>query len=264
MTHITGPLLDNTPTSHLLTLAALAFLAGVILAELLTTFTDPRLGLAVHCLLLAALLLASTRTHRRGAWAFLVSLAFGPLIRILSLSLPLTHFPLLYWYLITSLPLFAAVWVAGRSLGYSWRRLGLNLRTWPFQLIVGLTGLAFGAGEYYILRPEPLASALVWQEFWPAALILLVCTGLLEEMIFRGLLQRSAGVTLGRWGMPYVAMLFAVLHLGYQSLVDVAFVLIVGLFFGWIVARTRSLLGVTLAHGLTNVMLFLIMPFLVV
>ncbi|MGC9335908.1 MAG: CPBP family intramembrane glutamic endopeptidase [Anaerolineae bacterium] len=259
---------DNTRPAWLVTprslaILAIVFLAWATLAELLTTYTDPRLGLAAHCLLLGGLLVASTRTHGRSAWAFLVSLAFGPLIRILSLSLPLTHFPILYWYVITSVPLFAAIWVAGRSLGYSWRALGLNLRTWPLQLAISLTGLAFGAGEYYILRPEPLASALVWQEFWPAALILLVCTGLLEEMIFRGLLQRSAGDTLGRWAIPYVALLFAVLHLGYQSLVDVAFVLIVGLFFGWAVDRTRSLIGVTLAHGLTNIMLFLIMPFLV-
>jgi membrane protease YdiL (CAAX protease family) len=149
-----------------------------------------------------------------------------------------------------------------RSLGTSWRALGLTLHGWPLQLVVGLSGLVSGAPEYQILRPDPLATRLSWQAIWQPALILLVCTGLLEEMIFRGLLQRSAGDVLGRWGIPYVALLFAVLHLGYESLVDVAFVLAVGLFLAWVVHRTRSLLGVTLAHGLTNVMLFLIMPFL--
>jgi membrane protease YdiL (CAAX protease family) len=38
----------------------------------------------------------------------------------------------------------------------------------------------------------------------------------------------------------------------------------VGLFFGWVVQRTRSLLGVTLSHGLTNIVLFLVMPYLLV
>jgi len=46
-----------------------------------------------------------------------------------------------------------------------------------------------------------------------------------------------------------------------RSLLDVLFVGVVGLFFGWVVHRTRSLLGVTLAHGLTNIILFLVMPF---
>ncbi len=140
--------------------------------------------------------------------------------------------------------------------------MGLNLRGWLLQIAIGLSGLAFGALEYVILRPQALAPALAWANVWWPALVLLVCTGLLEEMIFRGLLQRTAETVLPRWGLVYVALLFAVLHIGYRSLVDVLFVLVVGLFFGRIVQRTRSLVGVTLAHGLTNIMLFLIMPFL--
>jgi membrane protease YdiL (CAAX protease family) len=76
-------------------------------------------------------------------------------------------------------------------------------------------------------------------------------------------LQRSTGQGLGHWwGILYVAALFAVLHFGYRSVLDVLFVFGVGGLFGWIVARTGSLVGVTLAHGLTNIMLFLVMPFL--
>lgn len=250
-------------TPRTLAVVALVFLIAVALAELLTTWSDPRLGLALHGLILVGLFVASMQTGWRSAWVFVLSLAFAPLIRILSMSLPLTRFPILYWYLITSVPLFAAVWAAGRSLGYSWRGMGLTLRGWPLQVVVGASGLAFGAVEYLILRPEPLAPELSWQSTWQPALILFVCTGLLEELIFRGLLQRSAGDTLGRWAVPYVAMLFAVLHVGYKSLLDVVFVLLVGLYFGWVVERTRSLLGVTLAHGLTNTMLFLVMPFVI-
>jgi len=32
--------------------------------------------------------------------------------------------------------------------------------------------------------------------------------------------------------------------------------------FGWVVAKTRSLLGVTLSHGMTNIALYLVVPFL--
>jgi len=242
---------------------ALAYLVGIALAELLTTCADPRLGLLADCMLLVGLLFHSSRVDSKKQRAFLVSLAFAPLIRILSLSLPLTQFPVMYWYLITSIPLFAAVLVAAPTLGYSWPELGLNPRGWPLQIVIGLSGVVFGAVEYYILRPDPLASALTWAQVWWPALILLVSTGLLEELIFRGLLQRAAIDGLGRWGLVYVAVLFAVLHIGYQSPVDVFFVLMVGLFFGWTALHTRSLLGVTLSHGLTNVALFLIMPFLV-
>ncbi len=245
-----------------LTPAALAYLAGVTLAELLTTYADPRLGIAAHCLLLALLLYHCSQAGRPEERAFLLSLAFAPLIRILSLSLPLASFPRAYWYLITGVPLFASAFVAARTLGYTWPGLGLTPCGWPLQIIVGLSGLAFGTGEYLILRPETLARALAWQQLWAPALILLVFTGLLEEIIFRGLLQRASIDALGRCGVPYVAVLFAVLHIGYRSVSDLLFVLVVGLFFGVVVERTKSLLGVTLAHGLTNVVLFLISPFL--
>jgi len=243
------------------TLVALAYLAAIAVAEVLTTFAPPRLGLVSHALVLLVMLIHAARVEGKKEQAFLVSLAFAPLIRVISLSLPLGNLPLLYWYPITSIPLFAAVLIAAPTLGFGWPALGLNLRRWGLQLVIGLSGIALGVFEYWILHPEPLVSSFQWTALvWPA-LILLISTGLLEEMIFRGLLQQASMDVLGVWGIGYVAILFAVLHTGYQSLLDVLFVAAVGLFFGWVVNRTRSLLGVTLAHGLTNIILFLIMPF---
>jgi len=244
------------------TLIALAYLAAIAVAEILTVFAPPRVGLVTHSAVLLVVLIHAARVEGKKEQAFLVSLAFAPLIRILSLSLPLADLPLLYWYPITSIPLFAAVLIAAPTLGYTWPDLGLNLHRWGLQLVIGLSGIAFGVFEYWILRPEPLVPAFEWTALvWPA-FILLISTGLLEEMIFRGLLQRASIDVLGLWGIGYVAILFAVLHTGYRSLLDILFVLAVGLFFGWIVYRTRSLLGVTLSHGLTNIVLFLVMPFI--
>jgi membrane protease YdiL (CAAX protease family) len=242
-------------------LTAQAYLLGIVVAELLITFAPVTLGLLAHSLLLVTLLVHASRVRGKAKRAFLMSMAFAPLIRILSLSLPMASIPIIYWYLITSVPLFAALIVAARTLGFSWHRLGLNLRGWPLQLAIGLTGIAFGIVEYHILEPQPLAEGLTLSYLWRPALILMVSTGLLEEMIFRGLLQRTSIDSLGRWGLFYVPLLFAVLHIGYMLFVDVVFVFFVGLFFTWIVWRTRSLLGVTVAHGLTNIVLFLVMPF---
>jgi membrane protease YdiL (CAAX protease family) len=43
-------------------------------------------------------------------------------------------------------------------------------------------------------------------------------------------------------------------------MLDVIFVFLVAMFFGFVVTRTRSILGVTIAHGLTNVGLFIFFP----
>ena len=95
-----------------------------------------------------------------------------------------------------------------------------------------------------------------------ASVILMVSTGFAEELIFRGVIQRASIQALGRFGLLYVAILFAVLHIGYGSIPDLILVFTVALLFGWVAEATWSLLGVTLAHGLTNIVLFLVMPFL--
>jgi membrane protease YdiL (CAAX protease family) len=241
---------------------ALGYLAAITTAEMLTAFVEPRVGLVLHGTLLVGLLLHTALSGEQPTYGLLLTLSFAPLIRMVSLSLPLAGFPLVYWYFITSVPLFAASAIAARTLGLSWATVGMHPRALLLQLVVGVTGLVFGYLEYRILRPAPLAGAFTVQQLWQPALILLISTGLLEEIIFRGLMQRATAGTLGAFSVPYVSALFAVLHVGYKSLVDVLFVFVVAMFFGYVTEKTRSIVGVSLSHGLTNIVLFLVAPFL--
>jgi membrane protease YdiL (CAAX protease family) len=90
----------------------------------------------------------------------------------------------------------------------------------------------------------------------------MVCTGFSEELIFRGIMQRAAVETFGETGWLYVAAIFSMMHMGHASWVDIPFVFGVSLFFSWVVSKTGSILGVTISHGLTNIILFLILPLL--
>jgi membrane protease YdiL (CAAX protease family)/LysM repeat protein len=193
---------------------------------------EPRAGQALHLLVLFILLIHASLTWQRPIHRFLLSLAFVPLIRIISLSLPLAGIPLIFWYLIVSIPLFAAAFVSLRLLRLRPRSLSL--------LVLNYT----------------------WDRLLIAATILLVSTGYLEELVFRGIMQRMSVERLGPvFGVIYVALIFAVLHIGYQSLLDVIFVLVIGLLFGWFAAWSGGLLGVTLSHSLTNIVLFLVIPY---
>lgn len=240
----------------------LGYLALISLAEMLTTVGQLRAGLVLHGVLLVMLLVHASLTAGDPSHRLLLALALAPLIRILSLALPLARFPQLYWYLIISIPLFVASALMVRVLGYSRQQLGLTISRLPVQLLAGLAGVTLGVVEYYILRPDSLLESPNWLSGAVAGLILLVCTGFGEEFMFRGLIQRASVQTLGRFGILYTALLFAVLHIGYRSVADVVFVFSVALLFGWIAESTWSLLGVTLAHGITNIVLFLVMPML--
>jgi membrane protease YdiL (CAAX protease family) len=237
------------------------YLVAMAVAEVLTALIEPRVGLVLHSVLLATLLVNTALIWRHPGHRLLLSLSFAPLIRLLSLSMPLAGFPRVYWYFIISVPLFVATLVGLRTLGFSRQEVGLTAKALPLQAVVGLTGLSLGYVEYYILKPSPLAQTLAWGDLWLPGLILLLSTGFVEELIFRGMMQQAVTKALGVvWGVTYVAALFAVLHVGHLSFLDVAFVFVVALFFGMVKAHTGSIVGVTLAHGLTNILLFLTLP----
>lgn len=240
--------------------AALAYLGVLIVAEVASTQLDPRVGLSLDAITLLALLAHGALAEKQPRRGFLLVLSLVPLMRVLALALPLAGFPLLNWYVLVSIPLFLAAFLTSRTIGLPRLRIGLTVGRLPAQMAIALSGLLFGYAEYRILQPEPLTTSLALSAIWLPALILLICSGFLEELLFRGLLQWAAIETMGRFGILYVAVLFAMLHLGYQSASHLLLVFGVGLFFGWVVARTASLLGVTLAHGLTNILLFLVLP----
>ena len=84
---------------------AAATLAAFATAEVVTVFTDPITGIALHGVTLLALLAASGLGGRGESVAdgplsrLLYSLALVPLIRIVSLTMPLGRFDQTYWFL---------------------------------------------------------------------------------------------------------------------------------------------------------------------
>jgi hypothetical protein len=254
----------GTPTGHYVAIS-LVYLVCISIAEALTTLVEPQLGLPLHGLILVVLLVHGSLIQRGVLRRFLILLSLAPLIRILSLSLPLQKIglPLIYWYLVIGLLLFLAAFIASRITDLRGNRIGWSWRAWPLQLAIGLMGFGLGYLEYLILQPGPLAAYGSWVDVATAAFILLIFTGVLEEFIFRGLMQSASMQMMGKFGLVYVAILFAVLHLGYHSFPDLLFVLMVGLSFGWWVWKTHSLLGASLAHGIANISLYVLFPMLI-
>ena len=126
---------------------------------------------------------------------------------------------------------------------------------------IALTGVPFGFIDYLILRPEPLVTGL---SFWNLVLLALglgLATGFVEELVFRGIMQRNAVETFGeRRGLIGVALVFASLHIGWLSMLDLVFVFSIGPCYGFMVLKKGNIIGVSLSHGITNVVLFMVAP----
>ena len=238
------------------------YIVLIAAAETVTSFYDPGYGLFFHSVLLVSLLTLSSLWHRANpASSLFLSLALAPLIRILSLSLPLIYFPRYAWYLVAGVPVLAATVTVMRVEGLGLSDVGITFRKPLAQAGTALTGVPFGVIEYFILKPEPLATNLPPRDLILLAVALIFSTGFVEELVFRGVLQGRAVKTLGeKAGVIGVAAVFAALHIGWLSVLDVIFVFAIGLFFGFITLKTGSIIGVSLSHGITNVLLFLAMP----
>jgi membrane protease YdiL (CAAX protease family) len=167
----------------------------------------------------------------------------------------------IWLYYAIYVPVLITAIVLARILYYRPTDIGISSEGLRLQVAVGLTGILLGVGGYFLLRPDPLIAVLAWREVLLAAFILLLCTGFIQEFVFRGLIQHGVVEVFDWWGIVYVSLLFAVPYMGFTPVTGVAFAFVISLYFGWIVKRTNSILGVALADGLCNIVLYLILPF---
>lgn len=241
---------------------AIAFLLAITVAEAVTVLGDPLAGIILFAIIMAATLVVPALMNNYHNSRLVLSLALVPLVRIVSLAMPVADLPQIWWFPVMYLPLFLAAILLTFILSLRLKEIGFNFRAFRLNLLIAASGVVLGITEYLILRPEPMVAELTWQAAFVPALILLLTTGLVEEMIFRGVMQKTAVEMFGRWGIVYVSYIFAILHLGFLSVLDVVFVLAASLYFGWVVHKTGSLFGVVVAHGITNIVLFIIAPHL--
>ncbi len=199
----------------------------------------------------------SRDSARRGVW---VALGLAPLIRIISLALPIMiELSQYLWYIVVSIPILIAVISVMRTLKYSPDEVGLNINDLVLQLLIVLEGIFLGALGYFFLKPSGWTAGLSLQSTLFPALVLIIFTGFIEELVFRGVLQKALSA-LGDWWWMYSAAVYAVLQISQGSLWYCLFAFVISLYFGYMAKETKSILGVGLAHGLINVGLFLVFP----
>lgn len=251
------------------TMAALFVLIGVgEVAQLPGTGLGGPWAIGFHALAMVLMMAHAPLVRRLNAPLARLEVAMlpVPLIRIVSLTSPLAEFSYIQWFSVLAIILYAGIVFAIRLLKPELASLGLKLperKHLPLEVGIALFGFVLGYVEWHILKPGALVPDLGPRQLAAPLLILFVSTGLLEELLFRGMLQKYAGDAMG-WlpGILFVSLLFAVLHTGWESYLDILFVGSVGLLYSFVRRRTGTLVGVTVSHGITNGMLFLVMPLL--
>ena len=205
------------------------------------------------------------------------SFALVSLLRVLNIGMPVFFTETLLWMPFVYIPIIVAGYIVWRQTVVDadklhWRNLlrflnGHGLRPvvkwkWEYLLVAIIFGYLFANLEHLVLDNEALVRDLGLLDLSKLFLVMVVCVGFGEELIFRGLLQSSVEKQHGKYvAITVSALIFAIMHSGYQSIPYLLFVLVVGLVLAYSYERTGSLGLVALMHGILNFFLFSFLPF---
>jgi uncharacterized protein len=237
---------------------AITYLGSIGMTEYILFYLSVTLGLALYFTILIALTFHSTLTRIEEQRNLLLALGLVPLIRIVSSVISIIDIPAIILYILIGIPVFTCIYILTRHLKYTLYEIGLNIRNFLVQVVITVSGIGLGILDYLILKPDVIAQGSLIQLIL-SGLVLLIFSGFMEELIFRGILQRASSI-LGWWGWVFIVCIYATLQIGYGSLAHIVFTFGVSLYFSLVVLRTKSIIGVSLAHGLINITMFLVMP----
>ncbi len=219
--------------------AVLAAVAALAMAEAVVAFVGPLPGAVLHGVLLLVLLQAWVHA---GDHTLLV-LGLVPLGRITSLALT-PDIGGAGAYALSGLPLMVAVvwllWGLPEGLGGSQTH-----PTWD-AVVVALSGIPLGLAVHVVLDLPPADGLPVAV----AAPVVFVFVGVLEELLYRGLVQPALTGPFGTAGVVLADLLFATAYLPNQEAELVLVVAVLGLGAGLYVRRTGNVAAVAVAHGL--------------
>ena len=140
---------------------SIIYLLIFVYIEYITYYISPSIGLIFNFIILFVLIVNISVVPVESSQKFLVALGLIPLIRIVSLVVPVAEIPQVYWYFIIIIPISVGIIGITRYLNYSFYDIGLNLRKLFIQLFIALVGIGLGIVDYIILKPESLVTLLV-------------------------------------------------------------------------------------------------------
>jgi uncharacterized protein len=227
----------------------------LVAAEALAAFGGAVPAAVLHGVILVTLLTQYVISAAAGR--VIAALTLVPLLRLSSLALSIED-PLGF-YVVSGVPVLLAAVLAADALD-----LPGILRLWDIrhrsQWHVALVALFVAEVATPLLSLEPVAHARSLPAVLLAALIVFLFAGVLEELVFRGVLQGALTPLFGGWSVVLADVLFAATYLGSGSAAYAVCMAAFGLACGFWVRWTGSLAGAAIGHGLFAAGLLVIWP----
>jgi len=237
---------------------------AVILAELMIFGGRLKEASIIYTLLLLVLSFSTAVTKNKEIRKVHQAFLLLPIFRLVNLSMPIFLKTDLYSYIFIYAPLAMSIIIATAHKDFMFeKKRDIVKKIWiyfPFSIVAGL---AFAEAEYLLIGSRALIPDLSQANLLGFIIIMVFIVALIEEFIFRAILQTRLEEFFGPAGGIFLAsLLFGAMHSGYGTLYEIPYTFLVGCFLGYSFYKTRSLTLVILIHGSINVFLFGIMPHL--
>lgn len=243
-----------------------AYLIAIAAVELQTVWIEPKLGTFYHGLIVVVLLHHYLLSRDDPERKVLLLLATIPLLRMLSMALPVGLIPPLYRYPMVGIPVLIMVALILRESQVPWSQIGLRLprirRTehiWE-NVLIAFTGIPLGLMGYYFADPIPLVTSFDWAQVIASILVVIFFVAILEEIIFRGMLMFTLKKSFGQVGILVCSILYTVLFASYYSIEGIILMGFSSLLYSWHVQESRSILAATISHTLMIVGMLIVWP----
>jgi membrane protease YdiL (CAAX protease family) len=244
----------------------LGYVIAFIGAEL-AGISRPLVGALCESVLLVALVNQYAFTDQRRRQPLLLALAVVCLYRLLALT-PIHGNPIINRLVIVGAPVLLGAILALRHFRSNQvlaPRSARHVGGMAAQYLIALSGVPLSWAAYKVFKPTVTITFrgpghAAGSEILLAVAALAVFSGLLEELVFRGLVHAAARTSFGPSALYVSAAVFGAAYLGTGSAAIVAFVVAVGAFFGWCYEGTESVAGVALAHAIIAVGVFVVWP----
>lgn len=236
---------------------------GLIIGELLIFNGNIFHGLGMHIInLLVITLLIVFSDLNLDIKNMLQGLTLVTLLRVVNLSMPqfftdtLQQYPLIYGVMF--IPIYSTI----KNQQISLEELGINFNKFYMYLPMAvIIGTVVAIIEYRIISPVALIDNIRFSNIVIISIVMIVFIGTVEEIIFRPILQTRLKKVFGlRHGILLSGVLFGIMHSTYGIVDEILFAIIFGIVLGYIFQKTKSIPFVVSIHGVTNIMLFGILP----
>lgn len=234
----------------------------IALAELLIFAGKVKFAIWVHIGVLVGFSLSNIIVKDLKVYRIYQALMLLPILRLVNLSMPVFFDTTLYTFIFVYGPLLIPLAIIVINQRSSFEHVGITAKNLPAYTILSIPlGFLLGLGEYLTIRTGYLIPDLSIVNLLKLTFIMVFFVGLVEELIFRSILQTRLEEALGmKEGVLIAGLLFGLMHSGYGTFYEVLYTGFVGLFIGFAFYKTRSLPFVVVLHGLVNVFLFGVLP----